>query len=175
MLRGENWALSRSSGSHTIIMEFIPNTLVGQVNFSSTTEDNCQRYSCTHVITTRQQYKKNGLPLGFSPGNDLAPVFWCILQSPGNFSLVGQLRSSPSYQSKPFTIFWQLHNPGNIRTSKYRLAAPPTIMGHPAIKNDTENIINAHVLPNWLINDTINQSLYRGVDAHLHLEALSSL
>ena len=48
-------------------------------------------------------------------------------------------------------------------------------MRHPAIKNDTENIINAHVLPTWLINDTTNQSLYRGVDGHLYLEALSSL
>ena len=55
------------------------------------------------------------------------------------------------------------------------MAAPPTIMGHTAIKNDTENIINAYVLPTWLINETTNQSLYRGVDAHLHLDALSSL
>ena len=36
-------------------------------------------------------------------------------------------------------------------------------------------IHNAHVLPTWLINDTTNQSLYRGVDAHLQLDALSSL
>ena len=47
-------------------------------------------------------------------------------------------------------------------------------MGHPAIKNDTENIINANVLPTWLIIDTTNHSLYRGVDGHLHLDALSS-
>ena len=48
-------------------------------------------------------------------------------------------------------------------------------MDHPAINNETENLINADVLPTWLTNDTTNQSLYRGVDAHLHLEALPSL
>ena len=52
------------------------------------------------------------------------------------------------------------------------MAAPPTIMGHPAIKNNTENIINAYVLPTWLI---IYTTKYRGVDAHLHPDALSSL
>ena len=35
VLRGENWAVARSSGSHTITMEIIPNSLVGEVNISS--------------------------------------------------------------------------------------------------------------------------------------------
>ena len=40
-------------------------------------------------------------------------------------------------------------------------------------KNARKNTIDAHILPTWLIIDTTNQSLYRGVDARLHLEALS--
>ena len=70
MLRSENWALGRSSGSHTIILEFIPNNLVGEENFSSTTEVNFQRFSCTHVIATRHQEEKTVLQWGsrLSPG-----------------------------------------------------------------------------------------------------------
>ena len=94
VLRSENWALGRSSDSHNIIMESIPNNLVGQVNFCSTTEVNFQRFSCTRGIpyscdcyeTTIQE---NGLALGLSSLNDLAHVSWCILQSPGNLSIVG--------------------------------------------------------------------------------------
>ena len=48
----------------TIIMKFIPNYLVGQVNFSSKRAVNVQRLSSTHVITTRQQYKKTVLDWG---------------------------------------------------------------------------------------------------------------
>ena len=40
VLHSENWVLGRSSGSHNIIMESAPNNLVGQVNFSSTTDVN---------------------------------------------------------------------------------------------------------------------------------------
>ena len=36
---------------------------------------------------------------------------------------------------------------GNIKRSKYHLAAPPTTTSHPAIKNDKENIIDAHIRP----------------------------
>ena len=67
VLRSENWVLDRSSGSHNIIMESIPNNLVGQVNFSSTTDINFKRFSCTHVIVTRQQYKKTVLNRGYHP------------------------------------------------------------------------------------------------------------
>ena len=35
VLHSENWALGMSSGSPNIIMESIPNNLVGQVNFSN--------------------------------------------------------------------------------------------------------------------------------------------
>ena len=59
VLRSDNWALGRSSGSHIITMKFIPNNLVRQVTFSSTTDVTFPRFSCTHVITTKQQYKKN--------------------------------------------------------------------------------------------------------------------
>ena len=58
--------------------------------------------------------------------------------------------------------------------SKCRLAAPANSWSHPAIKYDAEKITGAYVLSTWLINDTTNQSLYRGIGAHLHLEALSS-
>ena len=47
--------------------------------------------------------------------------------------------------------------------------------GSSSNQKDTENIINAYVLPMWLINDTTNQFLHKGVDAYLHLDALSSL
>ena len=47
VLHSENWALDRSSGSRAIIMEFIPNNLVGKVNFTSTAEVNFQRTSCS--------------------------------------------------------------------------------------------------------------------------------
>ena len=71
VLRRENWALGRSSGSHIIIMEFIPNNLVGEVNFSSTPEVNFQRFSCTHVIATRQQDGKTVFQCGCHPGTTL--------------------------------------------------------------------------------------------------------
>ena len=68
MLRSENWASDRSSGSRSIIVELIPHSLVGQVNFSSTAEVNFQRLSCTHVIAKRQQDKKMVLSSGCQPG-----------------------------------------------------------------------------------------------------------
>ena len=78
VLRSENWAMDRSSGSHTITMEFIPNDLVCEVNFSGTTQVNFQRFSCTHVIVTRQQYEHTvlmwGTTLPLSPG-----VLSCLL------------------------------------------------------------------------------------------------
>ena len=64
LLRSENWALGRSSGSLTIIMEFIPNNLVGELNFSSKTSVNFQHFSCTYVIATRQQDEKTVLQCG---------------------------------------------------------------------------------------------------------------
>ena len=67
-LRSENWTLGRSYGSHIIIMEFIPNNNVGEVNFSSTTEVNFQRFSCTLVIATRQQNEKTVSQYGYHPG-----------------------------------------------------------------------------------------------------------
>ena len=94
VLRSENWALGRSSGSHTIIMEFIRNNLVGQVNFSSTTEVNFQRFGCTRVIATRQQDETTVLQWS-CPGTTLplSPGVLSTLQTPGNFSIVGRLRS----------------------------------------------------------------------------------
>ena len=80
VLRSENCAvLGRSSGSYNIIMESIPNNLVRKVNFSSTTDVNFLRFSCTHVIATRQQFKKTVLHRGYHP--------WTILpMSPGALS-----------------------------------------------------------------------------------------
>ena len=68
VLCSENWALGRSPGSDTIIMEFSPNNLVGEVTFSSTTEVNLQHFSCTHVIATKQQDEKTVLQWGCHPG-----------------------------------------------------------------------------------------------------------
>ena len=71
VLRSENLALGRSSGSRVIIMEFMPNNLAGQVNFSSTAEVNFQPSSCTHMIAMRLQYKKTVLHWGYHPGTAL--------------------------------------------------------------------------------------------------------
>ena len=80
VLRSETWVLGRSSGSDNIIMESIPNNLVGQVNFSSTTDVNFQRFSCAHVIATRQQYKKKVLHWGHQPWTTL-PMSPTVLSS----------------------------------------------------------------------------------------------
>ena len=71
VLRSENWVLDRSAGSHNIIMDSIPNNLVGKVNFSSTTDINFQRFSCIHVIVTRQQFKKTVLHRVYHPWTTL--------------------------------------------------------------------------------------------------------
>ena len=63
----QNLASGSSSGSRTIIIESIPHSLVGQVNFSSTAEVNFQRPSCTHVIATRHKDKKTVLYWGCHP------------------------------------------------------------------------------------------------------------
>ena len=63
VLSCENWASGRSSGSHTIIMVSIPNSLVGQVNIGSPAEVDLQGSSRSHSIPTRQQHEK-GLALG---------------------------------------------------------------------------------------------------------------
>ena len=68
VVRSENWASGRSSGSRTIIIELIPHSLVGQVNFGSTAEVNFQHPSCTHVIATRQQDNETVLFWGCQPG-----------------------------------------------------------------------------------------------------------
>ena len=60
----ENWASGRSSGSRTIIIESIPHSLVGQVNFRSTAKVNFQRPICIHVIATRHKDKKTVLSWG---------------------------------------------------------------------------------------------------------------
>ena len=86
VLRSENWAFGRLSRSHTITMAFIPNNLVGQVNVSCTTEVNCQRFSCTHVVTAEQQYKKTVSHWGCHAGTTLS-------LSPGAFSSL--LATSP--------------------------------------------------------------------------------
>ena len=72
---GENLASGRSSGSRTIIIESIPHSLVGQVNFSSTAEVNFQRPSCTHVIATRHKTIKRSC-LGVVTRERLDPVSW---------------------------------------------------------------------------------------------------
>ena len=77
VLRSDNCALGRSSGSHTITMEFIPNSLVVQVNFSSTPEGNFHRLSCTDYDETTIQEKV--LHWGYHPGTALTlycPVSW---------------------------------------------------------------------------------------------------
>ena len=81
VLRSENWALGRSSGYDTIIMEFSPNNLVGEVTFSSNTEVNLQHFSsCTYVIATRQQDEKTVLQWGCHPGTTL-PLSSGVLSS----------------------------------------------------------------------------------------------
>ena len=54
VLRSENIASDRSSGSHAITMESIHNSLAGQVNCSSTAKVNFQCSSCTQSIATRK-------------------------------------------------------------------------------------------------------------------------
>ena len=61
LMRSENCPLGRSPGSRTIIMEFIPNILVWQVNLSSTAEVYFQGSSCTYAIAKIQQYMKTVL------------------------------------------------------------------------------------------------------------------
>ena len=67
VMRSENCPHGRSFGSHATIMEFIPNSLVGQVNLSSPAEVNVQGSNCTNVIAERQQDKKKVLSWGFHP------------------------------------------------------------------------------------------------------------
>ena len=130
VMRIENCPSDRSSDSRNIIMEFIPNSLVGQVNLSSPAEVNFQSSSCTHVIAERQQYKKSVLSCSCHPGTVLSMspcVFSSLLiTSPQSTDYArGHIKPS-SYPSKPFTISYRLRNPDNIRGSKYRLATPPT-------------------------------------------------
>ena len=86
VLRSENWASGRLSGSHNIIMESVPISLVGQVNISSPAKVNFQGSSCTHSIPTRQQDEKTVLHRGCHSGATLA-------LSPG--VLAGFLVTSP--------------------------------------------------------------------------------
>ena len=88
VLRSENRAPGRSSGSHTIFMESISNSLVGQMNSGSTAEVNfpgLEQYSFDSDETTRRE---NGLVLGLSLGSDIGPHSWYTLLSPGNVSIV---------------------------------------------------------------------------------------
>ena len=109
VLRSENWASGRSSGSHTIIIESIPHSLFGHMNFSSTTEVNFQSFSCTHVIATRHKNKKTVLSWGCDPGmvliRSLDVVSNPLLTYPSSADYAPGHIMSPSYHSKPFTIF----------------------------------------------------------------------
>ena len=71
VLRSENWVSGRLSGSRTIIIQYLPGSLVGQVNFSSTAEVNFQRPTSTRVISTRQQDTKTVLLCCCHPGTAL--------------------------------------------------------------------------------------------------------
>ena len=86
VLRSDNRASGRSSGSHSIIMESISSSLIGQVNSGSTAEVNFQGSSSTHSIPTRQQDEKTVLPWGCHSGATLT-------LSPGVLS--GLLVTSP--------------------------------------------------------------------------------
>ena len=55
VMRSQNCPSGPSYGARTITMEFIPNSLVGQVNLINTVEVNSQGSSCAHVIAERQQ------------------------------------------------------------------------------------------------------------------------
>ena len=61
VMRSKNFLSDRSSGSRIIIMDFISNSLVGHVNFTSPMEVNFQGSSYTYAITDRQQYMKTVL------------------------------------------------------------------------------------------------------------------
>ena len=101
VLRSENWALGRYSGSHTLSMEFISNNLVGEVNFSSTTEVKFQHFSCTHVIATRQQDEKTVLQWGCHPGTTLplspGVLSSLLVTSPWSADHARRQMTSPSY------------------------------------------------------------------------------
>ena len=70
-LRSENWTSGRSSGCETIVMESIPNRLVGQVDIGSPAEVNFQGSSSAHSIPTRQQDEKTVLHWGCQRGATL--------------------------------------------------------------------------------------------------------
>ena len=82
VLCSENRASGRSSGSHTIFMESISNSLVGQINSGSTAEVNFQGSSSIHSIPTSQQYEKTVLSWGCHSGATLAlspGILSCLL------------------------------------------------------------------------------------------------
>ena len=68
-------------------MKFIPNNLVRQVTFGSTTDVIFPRFSCTHVITTWGCHA--GTTLSLSSGT-----------FPSNISIVGRLRSGANNVSE---------------------------------------------------------------------------
>ena len=130
----------RSSGSRTIIMEFIHNSLVEQVNLSSRQKKSISKVrDVHHVIPERHQYKKTILSCGSPPGMvltlspDVGLHSSLLVTSPQSTAYARGHIKSTRYHSKPLTISYKLHTPGSIRGSNYRLAAPPTIRSLQAI------------------------------------------